>query len=56
MPSKQRDRRFRIEQEKKHRDKTRKPGGPKRAKRDAYQQNKRNALRADLRTNDWNWL
>ena len=56
MSARQRDRRFRMEQAAKHRDKARKPGGPKRSKREAYQQNKRNALRADLRTTNWDWL
>lgn len=54
MPPKQRSRAFRLEQKKKHRDKTREPGGPKPAKH-AYQQNKRNALRATLRQGDWGW-
>ena len=56
MSTKQRDRRFRMEQERKHRDKARKPAEPKSAKRGTYARNKRNALRADLRTNEWNWL
>jgi hypothetical protein len=55
MPPKQRSRAFRLDQQKKHRDKQRKVAGPK-PPRTAYQQNKRNAERAALRQGDWGWL
>lgn len=56
MSAKQRTRAYRLEQKKRHQDKMRKPAGPKPSKRDAYQQNKRNAERASLRQGDWGWL
>lgn len=50
MTTKNRTRKFRIEQERKHRDGSKNATAPKEGRRkDAYQQNKRNATRAALR-------
>jgi hypothetical protein len=56
MSAKQRDRAYRLTQQKKHRDKQREKGGPKEGRHDAYKRNKRNAERATLRQGDWGWL
>lgn len=55
--TKARSRAFRREQMQRDKAKSRRQTAPKPAHKSAYQQNKRNTVRAELRTNtDWGWL